>query len=446
MCFEMNKQFRFIQKSIIAFLLVTLCYTPNCFAETQIVGGLITKDTIWNQSQYNFTSHVLVEEGACLSILPNVTINMNNHFIQIDGTLQVLGTKNEPVKMYAKGVSGIDNHIFFTEKSVPWNLKTQSGCILSYCHLLGTGDLSNFIVSEFTYVNISNCKINAPAYTGILIEGNGLIKNTLINNTINGIRVTNEVDTMSLVNNTIIDNQQCGVTLAGYNGAIIMSDNIITKCGFKYSNGCGLKITGSLNFDHYIFNNTVTKNNHGINVIQSKNVVLNHNDIYSNEKYDLILNENTNDANFSLNWWNTKDLDQIEKKIYDYKNDFRLGEVKIKPILNESYIYSTWKKPEKAVNFSESVIDIEEDLDQEHIDEFSQLDQENNALREHIESLEHEITSLKEKNDELERENEELKQNDKSEAISIPSYPVVSVILGVIFLCFYYRNFEQSFM
>ncbi|MGE5187684.1 MAG: right-handed parallel beta-helix repeat-containing protein [Betaproteobacteria bacterium] len=80
----------------LASLLFTNYISVN--AETPI-NGIITSNTTWTKtnSPYTLQGPVAVNQGVTLTIEPGVTINLNNHYIQVNGTLLVRGTDNEKI-------------------------------------------------------------------------------------------------------------------------------------------------------------------------------------------------------------------------------------------------------------------------------------------------------------------------------------------------------------
>ena len=103
------------------------------FGRAQIstpVSGIITKDTTWTKtnSPYNLTGPVLVDDKITLTIEPSVIININNFYLEINGTLNAKGTPSNGIVFENGG------EIYFTPSSVGWNEQTGSGSIVEYAN------------------------------------------------------------------------------------------------------------------------------------------------------------------------------------------------------------------------------------------------------------------------------------------------------------------------
>ena len=63
--------------------------------------GIITQDTTWTKanSPYNLTGPISVNYGVTLTIEPDVTVNIRNNNIQVNGTLHTQGTSTDKKKL-----------------------------------------------------------------------------------------------------------------------------------------------------------------------------------------------------------------------------------------------------------------------------------------------------------------------------------------------------------
>jgi hypothetical protein len=61
------------------------------------VRGVISLDTTWTaqNSPYLFTGAVGIAEGITLTIEAGVTVNVNSHYMQVNGSLKVAGTPSQ---------------------------------------------------------------------------------------------------------------------------------------------------------------------------------------------------------------------------------------------------------------------------------------------------------------------------------------------------------------
>jgi hypothetical protein len=133
----------------VAFLVLLLIGTNLRFetahASTRF-NGIITQDTVWTQagSPYDLTGPVAVNQHVTLTIEAGVTVNMNNHYMQVNGTLIARGTQTNPITFK-------DGLIAFTQRSEGWNEQTSQGSIIEYATFPGyTGDGSYTYPAQIT--------------------------------------------------------------------------------------------------------------------------------------------------------------------------------------------------------------------------------------------------------------------------------------------------------
>lgn len=337
-------------------------------ASTEVT-GILASDTTWTKasSPYYLTGPVLVSNGITLTIEAGTTVNLNEHYIRVEGTLHAVGTNTAPI-CFNHGSIGIDSD------SVSWNEQNGSGCVIENSVLndcpVSIGDVSpkivgNTIDGDITTYSYSN---GAPIITDNTIVGGIFISAgspVVVNNTINnpyvegspsmGISIGPASPTVSHNNisgcyfginvgyanstiaNNIISDCQFGLFIrAGPSNSIIIKKNFISG-----NTQGGIRIeTGSI----LIQNNTITDNTVGIsfnfyniyNILAtgSPSTIL-HNNIYSNTVYNVDLGFST-DINATDNWWGTADASSINQSIRDFKNDFNLGTVSFIPFLTES--------------------------------------------------------------------------------------------------------------
>jgi hypothetical protein len=83
---------------IFALISVLFTITISESAETPI-NGIITSNTTWikTNSPYTLQGPVAVDKGVTLTIEPGATVNLNNHYIQVNGTLVARGIDNEKI-------------------------------------------------------------------------------------------------------------------------------------------------------------------------------------------------------------------------------------------------------------------------------------------------------------------------------------------------------------
>ncbi|PVX27130.1 MAG: hypothetical protein CW716_03885 [Candidatus Bathyarchaeum sp.] len=288
------------------------------------VSGVIASDTTWTQanSPYSLTGPVGVSEGVTLTIEPGVTVNLNSHFIQVNGTLQAQGTETEQIQF-----SG--GEIDFTEYSSDWDEQTGNGCIIEQA-----------IFTSTTVDMRSSTKICDNSFTDCLIRPIGTgdpndVSPIIANNTLNGegrsYGIISAYSSANITQNTV----------TGYeNGLQLKSDTSVVQGNYITNNDVGVHV--------YLFqgtvapiikNNTIIGNDDGIYVSKVMTVPFSptivYNDIHSNTNYNINLDAIPYDINATYNWWGTTNTTEIGQKIYDSNEDFTLGTVTFDPFLTE---------------------------------------------------------------------------------------------------------------
>ncbi|MGD9130746.1 MAG: right-handed parallel beta-helix repeat-containing protein [Candidatus Bathyarchaeota archaeon] len=329
------------------------------------VTGILASDIMWTKSNspYYLTGPVLVSNGVTLTIEAGTTVNLNDHYIRVEGTLRAIGTSAAPI-CFNHGSIGIDSD------SVSWNEQTGSGCVIENSVLddcpVSIGNVSPKLVGNTIDggITIQSYSTGAPIITDNKIVGGISIpagSPVVVNNTISspysegspsiGISIGPASPTVSHNN---ISGCYFGITV-GYTNSTI-ANNIISDCQFglfisanpsnpltverNYISGntqSGIRIeTGSI----LIQNNTITDNTVGISfnfhdilAVGSSSRIL-HNNIYSNTEYNIDLGFST-DIDATNNWWGTTGTSAINQSIKDFKNDFNLGTVNFVPFLAE---------------------------------------------------------------------------------------------------------------
>ncbi len=185
--------------TIIAIIIFSSLMITNEATATN-VASLITTDTTWTLagSPYTLTGPTAVNKGVTLTIEAGVTINVNNYYIQVNGTLIAVGTDSQPVTFNG-------GRLFFTEVSNGWNQQTNTGNKIEYA-----------IINQTNIISTSPIKLNHNTITGPISAGN----NTIIAN--NKISASLTVEQSSI----ITDNTLSGVIYTGSKTTI--SNNIIS--------------------------------------------------------------------------------------------------------------------------------------------------------------------------------------------------------------------------
>jgi hypothetical protein len=314
------------------------------------VSGIINSNTTWTQagSPYTFTGPVSVNAGVTLTIQTGVTVNFNGNTLQVNGTLQAIGTSTDQIQFNAN--NNQKSEISFMPSSSNWNQQTSSGCIIQNANLtviVAISDASPLV----NFCNFSSDFVGmwVPTLIGIM-SGSPIISNNTINYDVSfyqdiGITIFNNQGFPIICDNIICNNygeSWVGVGISDNPGNAIISNNSISGWGCGIYAGDNVTVEGNLCFNNVcgvlaessglIENNSIVDNSCGINFAfpESSAKVL-ANNIYDNQ-YNF--EDNTiNNVNATYNWWGTTDTQAINQTIYDYKDNYSEGNVTFVPFL-----------------------------------------------------------------------------------------------------------------
>jgi len=262
-----------LKKALIGILIVTLFFSilisgvslkalrtvVYASPETQ-VSGIITSNTTWTKenSPYILTGNVLVYYGVTLTIEHGVTINFDDYYIMVNGTLCAQGSISDNIYFKSGG-------IIFTRYSNGWNDSTGSGCIIENAIFNLTSITSdnslkisnNFIINSSISVGDSSI-ISNNYIKGYISAGN---LSTITNNNITG---DVSVGSTSLISYNILTG---GIT-AG-NSSIVSNNTIIKPTGL-YTSSIAIDVGNSA----IVSNNTVEGNVYARSALISNNTII----------------------------------------------------------------------------------------------------------------------------------------------------------------------------
>lgn len=80
-------------------ILVSSANFAKAQTSTEVI-GILNSDSSWTKanSPYTLTGPVAVNTGKTLTIEPGTTINLNNYYIQINGTLTAIGSSSSLIQ------------------------------------------------------------------------------------------------------------------------------------------------------------------------------------------------------------------------------------------------------------------------------------------------------------------------------------------------------------
>lgn len=348
-----------------------------------------------SRGPYELTGPVAVGYGVSLTIEAGTTLNLNDYYIQVNGTLIARGSSTHPINFVGGGIT-------FTSASKSWNEQTGSGSIIQNAQFYPTTDqygntrTTNIVTIEGVSPKIDsnyNVTINVKDGSPIISDnkfinvqvhaGSPLIKNNEIgdvkiyggsamiasNKITSGIASTRYPDfrdaSVIIWNNDISlqGGQDLGVINLALTGKTLISNNKITgllllqtrdllgRTDGPWNTSYGISIAG----EAVISNNVISGGTvAGIQIWGTdKSVTIDSNTI--NSKGILIeyrvpakINNNniqggiflsqfaTKDVDATNNYWGTTDQTAISNQIHDNKNDFNLGTVTFTPFLTQS--------------------------------------------------------------------------------------------------------------
>lgn len=362
---------------VIQLLAITTFFIVPTQAAGTSVGRILTSDATWtkNGSPYNLTDNLVVSEGVTLTIEAGVTVNLNSHYMDINGTLQAIGTPTDKIIFNCGSPITYNNfgQIYFTKTSTPWNESTGRGCIIQntiiyapkggelittvrvdsspkFCNNTIHGDTGDtYMEGPYGLVIDSG----SPIVTGNVFEGNGHGLSTggtqlnITGNTFNGNAIALTIilvpsTSITIANNSFYNSKETGLAIeydyyskepnGSPNGYLNVTNNLFLNNGDK-SYSAGIELT-SKSGSIYITNNTIANQRTvGVSANPLSPVVFRQNNMVNNTlnfKYT-----GTDVFNATYNWWGTANQAAINQSIYDNKNEFALGNVTYEPYLTE---------------------------------------------------------------------------------------------------------------
>ncbi len=308
------------------------------------VCGIIWENTTWTleNSPYVVVGHILVETNVTLTIEPGVVVKFDvKYYLMIKGKLNAIGSSSFPITFTSNATmpslgdwdgirtSGSNANISFSYCTIQY---ATTG-ISSYD---GNLTLSN---SKVQYNNVGISFVNVYQYTL------GKINCNLVRMNGKGIEVTlahgEAGGKLEIENNTLLSNHiGIKIYLGGYNLNLTIARNVVSL-----NTGSGLMLEGIFWPLQYFVNitlNYITFNGLGIHCILGNSMgrlIIKENDIHGNTEYDFQLGKlgpahPSYDQNATLNYWGTTNTTLIDKQIYDFYDDYRLGKVQYVPIVD----------------------------------------------------------------------------------------------------------------
>jgi hypothetical protein len=307
-------------KKLFSILLITLIASAIIFAgsahfssaqSSTPAGGIISADTTWTKaaSPYTLTGALGIVSGVTLTIEPGVTVDFGSNYMQVNGTLNAMGTSTDPIHFNNGG-----------SPAVVFNGASASGIIEN-----ALVDSSSITI-EGSSPKISGCTFNCR----ISIFGGSP---QILNNKFIGGDGLVLYDSNAIIGGNVFS----GTSQAVYVGSSQFYSTPLIERNLIVDNGYGIIMPVSATFNPVIRNNTIANNTEGISIYNGGVPLptITYNNIYGNSRYNFRLTDIRVDVNASQNWWGTTDAQAIGESIFDFKKDFNLGNVTFTPYLTE---------------------------------------------------------------------------------------------------------------
>jgi hypothetical protein len=341
---------------LVALILFGFClFVGKAHASTP-VGGLLGSDTTWDatHSPYQLTGDLGVETGVTLTINPGVTVDLAGNYIDVNGTLNAVGTSSNGITFTTSVTSntqGSQSYYPTTPQYQAIQFETGSSGTIEYANF----NIASLFVCGGSPI-ISSSTFNHPFTTAIDIMGgspailnntvnsgstgqNGIVAHsnpTVSNNVVNGGCYGIYAQGSAYVSNNIVVGGGISVSLdwqASFVGntvidgtGILCSTSGLVQQNYIYNNSCG--ISGSGTFQ----DNTIVGNKVGISLTGPATIT--GNNIHDNSQGNIILTTDDN-VDATNNWWGTTETQAINQTIHDFKNNFNLGVVTFTPFLTQ---------------------------------------------------------------------------------------------------------------
>ena len=318
------------------------------------VNGIITQNTTWTKanSPYSLTGPVAVSQGVTLIIEPGTTVNLNNYYIIVNGTLVAKGTNTDRVQIngvdgsppgiplgsslaisftYGITINNNQNSIGSTfENAILYSVRIALGSssIINNSTINGfvssgqSSIVSNNLVTGLIYAGEASQILNNNISGGIETEyWSPFISSNVITRGVGGVGIHFYLpDNISISGNTITGCQQ-GIFGQGGNGVIDKNFIVYNTNGININYGATVTIQ----------KNTIERNQVGVQVTSDASPTVTNNNLIDNA-YNIYSSSSVN-INAANNWWGTTNETAISQTIHDNKNDFNLGTVTFVPFL-----------------------------------------------------------------------------------------------------------------
>ncbi|MGD6933755.1 MAG: NosD domain-containing protein [Candidatus Bathyarchaeia archaeon] len=200
---------------------------------SETVNGIIASDTTWTQSRSPITliGPISVNPGVTLTIEAGAIVNLGTYYIQVNGTLQALGTQNNKVQFNG-------GKIVFTEICNGWLEQSDTGC-----------KIENAVFNQTTITSDASLKIINSQTTGGITVIDYFRKSLLSNNRVEGsVEARNAyiLDNQISYDLNAVDSNIVGCTVnGGVSGSFLSIDQSIIGHYSSYYGQSAISLTGA---------------------------------------------------------------------------------------------------------------------------------------------------------------------------------------------------------
>jgi len=233
---------------LIAIIVIANSVLINPVRAETTVNGIITSDVTWTKanSPYTFQGPVAVDRGVTLTIESGISININNYYLQVNGTLIARGTNNDRIMFTAAN----------QDPNNPWLRQAR----IDFTTAGSNSMLENVIFPDFISVSasilVSKCivpeveiKAGTPTISDCSItkltisDGSPLIRNNDITGEFTQIKGTPTINANTIHSKpwtrggspTFIGNKLYdGIDADSSGGQITIANNEISSSGTSY--------------------------------------------------------------------------------------------------------------------------------------------------------------------------------------------------------------------
>lgn len=289
------------------------------------VSGIIIQDTTWTKanSPFQLTGPTSVNVGVTLTIEPGVTVRLNQHYIQVNGTLNAIGTNSDQINIENGAIqftsiassSSIIHETNFSNKA---SVTVASPVTITNT----TGIYLNIQDASPKISNNNECVVEVWGGSPVISDNENLQVTVLYGSPIISFNTIRAQIVLRNGNSQIKGNTIPDQTYFSAYGSPTIEGNLIATT-----------LIISSETTSTVQNNTFAGSSSGISTGKGTLILNLKFNNFQNISGRSIYWGASNNLDASYNWWGTTDIQAINQSIYDFKNDFTLGSVNFLPVL-----------------------------------------------------------------------------------------------------------------